>query len=240
MEDYRKIMARVGWVLVVIGLIDIGVMIYCIVNQISYSSSFNIFAVIAGIFLLRGSLASARVVAWFSAFSVVAMGLMLLIMSLIEPFSLRVAQIKLAPLSFVATVLFALVFLGLLAWSYRQLRSPAVLEARENAGLTTARPVVAFALGGVLAVGLGVAMYMVKNGESGKLAKAKAREALGENYEYHVSAMNWSGNSLSAQLVAFNSGEIVPVAVQCTEHQLTKCSTSFASLTGTRSELRAR
>lgn len=229
MEDYRRVMARVGWVLVFIGLIDIGVMIYCIMNQMSYSSSFNIFAVIAGIFLLRGSLSSARVVAWFSAFSVVGMGLILLVMILIEPFSLKAAQIKLAPLNFLTTVLFALILLSLLAWSYRQLRSPAVLEARENAGLTTAPPLFAFFLGGVLAVGLGIAMYMVNNGESSKLVKAKAREVLGENYEYHVNAMNWSGNSLTAQLIAFNSDEIVPIAVQCSDHQLTNCSTSFLS-----------
>lgn len=112
MEDYRKIMARVGWMLVAIGLIDIGVMVYCIMNRIGYSSSFNIFAVIAGIFLIRGNLASARVVAWFLAFSVVGIGLMLLIMSLIEPFSLRATQIKLAPLSFIATVLFSIIFRG--------------------------------------------------------------------------------------------------------------------------------
>lgn len=83
-----------------------------------------------------------------------------------------------------------------------------------------------------MATGLGVAMFMVNNGESGKLVKEKAREVLGENYEYHVSAMSWYGNGLSAQLVAFNSSEIVPIMVQCTEHQLTKCSISFASLTG--------
>ena len=237
MEDYRKIMARVGWMLVAIGLIDIGVMVYCIVNRISYSSSFNIFAVIAGIFLIRGSLASARVVAWFLAFSIVGIGLMLLIMSLIEPFSLRATQVKLAPLSFVTTVIFSIIFFGLLTWSYLQLRSPAILEVRKKAGLTTTRPLFAFALGGLLAAGLGVAMFMVNNGESGKLVKEKAREALGENYEYHVSAMSWYGDGLSAQLVAFNSSEIMPVTVQCTEHQLTKCSISFASLTGTQGKL---
>ena len=46
-------------VLVVVGLLDIGVLIYCIANGISYSSSQNIFAVIAGLFLLRGSLVAA-------------------------------------------------------------------------------------------------------------------------------------------------------------------------------------
>jgi hypothetical protein len=43
-------------VLAVIGLIEIAVMIYCIVNRISCSSSFNMFAVIAGMLLMRGGL----------------------------------------------------------------------------------------------------------------------------------------------------------------------------------------
>ena len=61
-QAYVHILKRVGGVLLVVGLIDIGVMIYCAVNRISYSSSFNVFAVIAGIFLLRGSLGAASIV----------------------------------------------------------------------------------------------------------------------------------------------------------------------------------
>lgn len=68
MTDHIKILRRVGWLLVVVGALDIGVMIYCITNQIAYSSSLNVFAVVAGIFLLRGSLEAVRYVAWFSAF----------------------------------------------------------------------------------------------------------------------------------------------------------------------------
>ena len=45
-EPYLPILRRVGIVLLLAGLIDIGVMVYCIANDISYSSSFNIFAVI--------------------------------------------------------------------------------------------------------------------------------------------------------------------------------------------------
>jgi hypothetical protein len=58
-QTYRGILKCVGGVLIVIGLIDIAVMIYCIVNRISYSSSFNIFAVIAGILSMRGGLKAA-------------------------------------------------------------------------------------------------------------------------------------------------------------------------------------
>jgi hypothetical protein len=65
---YQKILRNVGWALLWLGVVDVGVMIYCIANNIGYSSSFNIFAIIAGVFLIRGSLKAARLVAWFSAF----------------------------------------------------------------------------------------------------------------------------------------------------------------------------
>ena len=45
-DDCRTVLKRVGVALIVFGAIDIGVMMYCIAHQISYSSSFNLFAVI--------------------------------------------------------------------------------------------------------------------------------------------------------------------------------------------------
>jgi hypothetical protein len=47
------VVRRVGAVLIVLGLLDIGLAMYCIANEIAYSSSLNIFAVIAGVFLRR-------------------------------------------------------------------------------------------------------------------------------------------------------------------------------------------
>ena len=44
-------------------------MIYCIVNDMSYSSSLNIFAVAAGIVLMRGGLKTAGVIRWTALFA---------------------------------------------------------------------------------------------------------------------------------------------------------------------------
>ena len=68
MAEHLRILRRVGWALVIIGALDIGVMVYCIVNGMNYSSSLNVVAVGAGIFLLRGNLGAVRTVSWFSAF----------------------------------------------------------------------------------------------------------------------------------------------------------------------------
>ncbi len=66
--SHVPILKRIGTVLLAVGLLDIAVMVYCIVNRVSYSSSFNLIAVIAGIFLLRGSVRAASIVRWFAVF----------------------------------------------------------------------------------------------------------------------------------------------------------------------------
>jgi hypothetical protein len=54
--DYTAILRKTGWVLVAVGLIDIAMMIYTISLGMSYSSSLNIFAVVAGLFLIGGKI----------------------------------------------------------------------------------------------------------------------------------------------------------------------------------------
>ena len=64
----QSLLMRPGYVLIAIGLLDIGVMVYCILHGISYASSFNIFALLGGIFLIRGSVRAAAIVTFFAAF----------------------------------------------------------------------------------------------------------------------------------------------------------------------------
>jgi hypothetical protein len=54
--DHTAILRKTGWVLVAVGLIDIAMMIYTISLGMSYSSSLNIFAVVAGLFLIGGKI----------------------------------------------------------------------------------------------------------------------------------------------------------------------------------------
>lgn len=214
MEDHKRILKSVGTVLLVVGILDISYMAYCIANKISYSSSFNIFSVIAGILLLRQSLKTARVVAWFSAFMLVGFVGVILMFAFIEPWDLKIIRFTLDPLSVSAMYLFSVLILALVFWVYRSLRSEPVLMAQEQAGIKTDTPKLAYALGGLLVVGLSYAMYTSNYGESGLLAKEKAKEIHGEDYSYYVNGMNWAGNHVSARLLAFNSSEIIPVEVR--------------------------
>jgi len=126
---YLSILRRVGVVLIVVGVIDVGWMIYCVVHSIRYSSSFNIFAIIAGIFLMRGSLRAAALISRFVAFMLAGFLGMVLLWPVFLPPGLALAALRIYPLRFLTSPAFVAFVLGLLFWVLRQLRREAVLEA---------------------------------------------------------------------------------------------------------------
>ena len=135
MNEHEAILKKVGTALIVVGLLDISFMVYCIVNKISYSSSFNIFAVIAGILLYRGGLKTAKVVTFFSAFFLTGMVGVIFVFPLFTPPDLLFTQIKLNPLSSAGYFVFALFFLLFLTWVLKSLTAPAIHEAMDNKGI---------------------------------------------------------------------------------------------------------
>jgi hypothetical protein len=214
MEEIDSPFRKVGIVLLIIGILDIGVMTYCIANKISYSSSFNIFAVIAGILLMKGGVKTARVVRWFSAFFVIAFVGMIFLFPITMPVQLLVTQIKLNPVVVLGSYAFSLIFIGVLIWVYRQLSTPGALTKLEQAGYKTGKPKSAlYAALGLMILG-GVLFALLFNSESAEKAKALAKEQLGPAYEYHISSMQSSGNKGSAVVTAFNSNEIKNIQVK--------------------------
>ena len=218
MTDYRGILKKVGLALAAFGLADIALMIYSVTNGQSYSSSFNIFAVVAGVFLFRGSLGTARVVTWFSAFMLAGfIGAIFLLFPFLQPFGLLVAQAKLNPGPTIALWLMALVCLVLLGWTYRQLRTAPVLDALKASGRTTARPKLAFGLGLGLAIFLAVMLNMTLNGAAGDKAVDLARKELGSGYKYATQSIQWGGGRGSAVVAAYNDSEIKYIPVEWSE-----------------------
>lgn len=214
MNTSRKTLKKVGKVLLIVGVIDIGVMAYCIANQISYSSSFNIFSVIAGILLMKGGLKTAGIVTFFSAFMLVGFVGLMVISLFIEPFELKAITFKLNPVSTIFTYAFMLMAIGFIYWVYKNLVSESVMTARKEAGLSHKPPKLAFILGGVLVVVISIFMYFINNSPSAAIAKAKAQEQLGSAYKYHITAMNFSGKHVIAHLTAYREGEIKQLSVE--------------------------
>jgi len=213
MEEIDNPFKKAGMVLLVIGIIDIAVMAYCISNEISYSSSFNIFAVIAGIFLIKGSVKTARVVRWFSAFFIITFVVMIFLYPVIMPLELLVTRAKLNTASMLGSFSFSIIFMGVLLWLYKELSVPVALAKYESAGYKTGRPKSAlFAVLGLIVFG-GSLFALIMHGESADKAKTLAKEQLGESYEYHISSIRISGGKGSAVVVAYNSNEIKNINV---------------------------
>jgi hypothetical protein len=118
----------VGKALIAVGILDIGLMIYCIIYRISYSSSLNIFAVIGGIFLLRGSFRAASYIRRFTIF-LLSFGLSALVlgMPILFPISLIITKFRLQP-SFLVINAMEFLFIIFSFWLILELGNEAVLR----------------------------------------------------------------------------------------------------------------
>lgn len=219
---HADILKRTGAVLLVVGLLDISVMIYCIANRISYSSSFNVFAIVAGIFLLRGSLRAASVVRWFSVFTLAAFLVLLLAWPFMQPWELTLTEMRLNTRSAVGTIAFVVAVLGLLAWLCLQLGSTPVLSARAAAGRPNRNMRIPAIAGAGLVFVLALFLSVLMGGESVAKAKSMAAQQLGNNYRYHVSSLNIRTNNqgkfVSGVVTAWRDGEVKSVPVSWEEH----------------------
>jgi hypothetical protein len=95
MNGYRAILKRVGIVLIAIGILDIAYWIYCILQGQNYSSSFNIPAVVAGVFLLRGDLRAVPIVTWFAVSMLSNFVSILILLPFLQPAELWATQFRL-------------------------------------------------------------------------------------------------------------------------------------------------
>lgn len=214
MEEVNNPFRKAGVVLLVIGIIDICAMIYCIANNISYSSSFNIFAVIAGVLLMKGSVKTARVVRWFSAFFVTAFVCMAVLFPATMPTQLLATQVELNPVGMIGLYAFLFIFTGVLAWVYKQLSSASALATLDEAGYNTGKPKSALRAALIILIFIGTVIAFMFNSESAETAKTLAKEQYGENYKYHLTSLKMSGNHGSAVVIAYNSEEIKRVKVK--------------------------
>jgi hypothetical protein len=218
MPDYRVILKKVGLALVIFGLADIAFMIYCFTHGQSYSSSFNIFAVIAGVFLLRGHLGAAKLVTTFSAFMLGAfIGSILFVFPFTMPIGLLLAHVKQSPVLTITLCLFVPIVLIFLGWVYRELRSAPVLEAFSASGKPIGAPKLAFGIGLAIAVFLAVMLTITINGAAGDKAVELARQKLGPNYSYSTQSIQFGGGHGRAMVAAYNDSEIKYVPVEWNE-----------------------
>jgi hypothetical protein len=177
------VLRRVGVAWVLVGLLDMGVMVYCIAQRVPYSSGLNVLALFGGFLLLRGSLRAARFIRWQSAFLLTGGIGLLIALPLLQPLKLTELQLHDAvrsPSTIVALA-FGLMALVLMGWTQREFQQapPSDTGGRKR---VISPAVVGVALVVVL---VGVKLF-VWNTETIKRAEREAAKQTGAGYQFHV------------------------------------------------------
>jgi hypothetical protein len=216
-QSYRAILWRVGLALVVVGCVDIASMVYCIVHRMSYRSSLNLFAVIAGILLMRGSLRTATAVRWFGMFFFSAGVAMLLLWETLQPVSLTLTEFRLAPARFTGLAALMLSLLAFFYWGIRELGRNEVQLASLAARVRSRNMRFPAVLGVALVVALIVTLNVFINGETGHRMEMMAEKQVGSGYKFHVTSLSVSNpgpnESVSGVVTAWNDSEIRDIPI---------------------------
>src|SRR5215471_13595428 len=129
-DEVRTILRRVGWALILLETANILWAVVEFARGTSHALSIDLAAIVAGVFLIRGSLVAARYVAWWSAFFATAIAILPLGLAAIFPPSLLAVWWRTERRPWIETGGWLVVGIVVFAWSCRQLRSAPVREAQ--------------------------------------------------------------------------------------------------------------
>ena len=226
-QTVRATLRLIGIVLVVVGLVDIGWMIHAITSGKSYSSSFNIFAVIAGIFLIRQSPRAARIVTLFSGFYFAGFASLLACLALTMPWGLIWVYLRTTPItSLIGWPVFIFAVEGLLWWVYRSLARPDIQAAVRLPGPKGGRlwrhPTAGLWIGAAFGIILISATAFTGRSASSQEAIVRARALHGTQYRYFVSSLSkvWTqktGTHVHALVLAYNDETIDKIEIEWQE-----------------------
>jgi hypothetical protein len=213
-DEARRILHRVGLALIVFGLLDIGVMIYCIVNSVNYSSSFNIFAVLAGVYVWRGHPWWVKWTTRAAGFYAAAFCMIVPTAPFLFPMDLAALGFRLHPVAAVAETMAICGVIALLVWVYRELRQAPVLAAYTVAGRSPGPLWIAPLCGAALALGVVVLMLVLMHGDAEQKAIALATAKTGPGHRYFVTSLSYAGDRGRAQVLAYDDRAIKTVEVE--------------------------
>ena len=213
-DEVRQILRRVGLALIIFGLLDIGLMIYCIVNGVGYSSSFNIFAVISGIYLWRGHPWYVKWVTRAAGFYAGAFCAVVSMAPFLFPVDLGVLELRLHPAGVIVGTVATIGVVVFLVWVYRELRRAPVLAAYTVAGYSPGQFWVAPLCGAMLALGAGVLFVVLMHGDAEQTAIRLATVKTGPGYHYFVTRLSYAGDRGTAEVLAYDDWAIKTMQVE--------------------------
>lgn len=217
MPEHLANLRRAGTILIVAEGLNIVWNLFHMDGE-GFSFTADLLAIVAGVYLIRGSLPAARVARWFSAFTLALMIPLAIAIPFWFPGAYLATALRLQPRPLLLIASFALLLFGLLFWVFSELTSGPVEAALAGLpGKPWTLPL-AWVFGAAAGVVLAGLLLSFIHGQSAQQAVAQVREANGPAYRYFVSSLNVSIRNgerrVSATVVAFNPEEIryIPVA----------------------------
>lgn len=233
MQDSRSVLRRSGWVLIGVGIADIGYMIYSIISQIQhgakafgYNSPFFIWTIIVGILVLQNRLTATRITSQIFALIIGSTVVQIITTPFVQPFDLWVTALKLYPQSVLQALAFSLGSLVIEIWIYLQLTSSPVRIAMDEASVNYVsfwrKPSNGLWVGACFAlIGFLLASGFLLKSPAAQKAKDRAAEQTGPGYKFHVAGLreHWdsTGHSVQAYVTAYNDKEIKNIPLEWKE-----------------------
>ena len=212
--EARMILRRVGLALIVFGLLDIGVMVYCIANGVNYSSSFNVFAVLAGIYVRHGHPWWVKWTTRAAGFYAAAFCAMLLIGPFLFPRDLGALEFRLHPVGVIAGAIASIGVIAFLIWVYRELRRAPVLSIYRPQGYSPGPSWGAPVCGATLALVVGVLFASLMHGDAEQRAIMLATAKMGPGYHYFVTSISYADDRGNAEVLAYDDRAVRTVKVE--------------------------
>lgn len=214
---YRKTLRLVGTVFILYGFVDAGMMGYCVSRQMSYMSSYNVFAVIIGLMLRRGSLPMAQFAAWFNAFFAGGTLGVLPLLPFLVPFGLLAAFFRQMPFDALVGCLFTAITFWFLIWTQWRLASPPVKDAYPKSPPRLFWKSLPGLTGVIAGIALGMWIVFLLKSHTAEDAIRRAHAKMGPGYSYVVTGMFSYGDRdgpYTAQVIAYNNNELLRLSVR--------------------------
>lgn len=215
---YNDIVRRVGTVVLLLGLLDLGNTIVQMIRGQTQLSLLFAFLFVAGVLIWRGRPSSVRVLS-----IVVGVGLVLILLLPTLLFAtqngldLAVLQVRVDPLGKTLEFVQWALFLSVTVWIFIQLSKKEVRTHLADAGKATPDVYAGFVVGVVIVVVLLTVTSVALGGEDARKAIQLASEKVASGQKFSVTSISTTNGHVVANVVAFDENSMQNVKVEWTK-----------------------
>lgn len=204
-----------------IAAVGLGFGIWRMAHGQSYDGMFDLFTVLSGALLLRGSLKAAKWVQRILTVLVAGVVVALPGLLFLYPAAYWFALVEHLSLTASVSILGSIIVFGAFIWIARQLNRSEVHAAQVAAGIRPSNWTAAAVTGVLMTIAIFAAIYPVFHSATSLEAQRRAAQQYGANFDYVVTKLNINyrdgHKDVKAGLTAYNDEGLRPVSVSWQE-----------------------